>query len=160
MDWDEMECITLIGSHIGEDSRNTVMQDFIESRSRGAQVIVVDPRFSSAAAKADYWLPIKPGTDTALLLAWVHVLITEDRFDRAYIDEWATGFDELAGHVQKNTPVLSDVSPVNELWINEDEAAALGYASGDSVGLENDSGDRSSPMASRTRMAAARATRS
>ncbi|MFV9672748.1 MAG: molybdopterin-containing oxidoreductase family protein [Acidimicrobiia bacterium] len=104
MDWDEIECITLIGSHIGEDSRNTVMQDFIESRSRGAQVIVVDPRFSSAAAKADYWLPIKPGTDTALLLAWINVLITEDRFDRAYIDEWATGLDELTEHIQEFTP--------------------------------------------------------
>ncbi len=80
------------------------MQDFIESRSRGAQVIVVDPRFSSAAAKADYWLPIKPGTDTALLLAWINVLITEDRFDRAYIDEWATGLDELTDHIQEFTP--------------------------------------------------------
>ena len=64
-----MRCVTLIGSHIGEDSRNTVMQDFARAWSQGAKVIVVDPRFSSVAPKADYWLPIKPGTDTALLLA-------------------------------------------------------------------------------------------
>ena len=104
MDWDEIECVTFIGSHVGEDSRNTVMQDFIEARNRGAQIIVVDPRFSTAAAKADYWLPIKPGTDTALLLAWVNVLIEENLFDREYIAEWAVGFDELAAHVKDLTP--------------------------------------------------------
>jgi thiosulfate reductase/polysulfide reductase chain A len=104
MDWNEMECITLIGSHIGEDSRNTVMQDFVAARDRGAQVIVVDPRFSTAAAKADHWLPIKPGTDTALLLAWINVLITEDRYDHDYIDRWANGIEELRAHVGQFTP--------------------------------------------------------
>jgi thiosulfate reductase/polysulfide reductase chain A len=104
VDWEELRCLTLIGSHIGEDTRNTVMQDFATMWSKGGRVIVVDPRFSSVAAKADYWLPIKPGTDTALLLAWIHVLITEDRFDAAYLDEWAIGFDELAAHVASLTP--------------------------------------------------------
>lgn len=104
VDWEGVRCLTLIGSHIGEDSRNTVMQDFANAWGRGAKVIVVDPRFSSVAAKADYWLPIKPGTDTALLLAWIHVLISEQRYDKAYIDEWAIGFEALAAHVAKMTP--------------------------------------------------------
>jgi thiosulfate reductase/polysulfide reductase chain A len=85
VDWEGLRCLTLIGSHIGEDSRNTVMQDFANAWARGAKVIVVDPRFSSVAAKADYWLPIKPGTDTALLLAWIHVLIAEQRYDADYV---------------------------------------------------------------------------
>jgi thiosulfate reductase/polysulfide reductase chain A len=113
MDWNEMQCITLIGSHIGEDSRNTVMQDFVEARNRGAQVIVVDPRFSTAGAKADHWLPIKPGTDTALLLAWINVIITEERYDKAYIDEWANGIDELAAHVADFTPEWA--APITDL---------------------------------------------
>jgi len=104
MDWDEIECVTFIGSHVGEDSRNTVMQDFIDARERGAQIIVVDPRFSTAAAKADHWLPIKPGTDTALLLAWVNVLIEENLFDREYIDQYAVGYEELEAHVKDLTP--------------------------------------------------------
>ncbi|MEN8233725.1 MAG: molybdopterin-dependent oxidoreductase [Actinomycetota bacterium] len=104
MDWEGLECVALIGSHIGEDARNTVIQDFVEARSRGMQVIVVDPRFSTAASKADHWLPIKPGTDTALLLAWINVLITENRYDAAYVAEWANGFDELASHVKDFTP--------------------------------------------------------
>ena len=104
VDWDELRCLTLIGSHIGEDTRNTVMQDFATMWSNGGRVIVVDPRFSSVAAKADYWLPIKPGTDTALLLAWMNVIISEDRYDAAYVAEWTTGFDQLAAHVQRFTP--------------------------------------------------------
>jgi len=104
VDWEGLRCLTLIGSHIGEDSRNTVMQDFANAWARGAKVIVVDPRFSSVAAKADYWLPIKPGTDTALLLAWINVLITENRFDAEYVAQWGKDFDRLAAHVAEMTP--------------------------------------------------------
>lgn len=104
VDWDGIETIVLIGTHIGEDTRNTVMQDFAAARARGAKVIVVDPRFSTAASKADYWLPIKPGTDTALLLAWMNVLIEEGRFDAAYLAEWAEGLEALTAHVADLTP--------------------------------------------------------
>jgi thiosulfate reductase/polysulfide reductase chain A len=104
VDWEGVGCIALLGSHIGEDTRNTVMQDFANAWARGAKVIVVDPRFSSVAAKADFWLPIKPGTDTALLLAWLHVLITEERYDHDYVAQWSEGFAELAAHVQPFTP--------------------------------------------------------
>jgi thiosulfate reductase / polysulfide reductase chain A len=104
LDWEQLECLALIGSHIGEDARNTVMQDFAGLHGRGGTVIVVDPRFSSVATKADHWLPIKPGTDTALLLAWLHVLIDEDLYDADYVDRWTNGFDQLAQHVADKTP--------------------------------------------------------
>lgn len=104
VDWEAIRCVVLIGTHIGEDARNTMMQDFAEARARGAKVIVVDPRFSTAAMKANYWLPIKPGTDTALLLAWMHVLIQEGLYDREFVDTWTVGFQELAEHVQAFTP--------------------------------------------------------
>jgi thiosulfate reductase / polysulfide reductase chain A len=104
VDWEFANCIILFGTHIGEDARNTMMQDFANARARGAKVIVVDPRFSSVATKADYWLPIKPGTDTALLLAWMHVIINEERYDKEYVAEWTVGFDQLKAHVQPFTP--------------------------------------------------------
>ncbi len=104
VDWESIGCITLIGSHIGEDARNTLMQDFSNAWARGAKVIVVDPRFSSVAAKADYWLPIKPGTDTALLLAWMNVLITEELYDKEYVEQWTEGFAQLSAHVQDYSP--------------------------------------------------------
>src|SRR5512136_700314 len=104
VDWDKARCVTLIGSHIGEDARNTMMQDLANARANGAKLIVVDPRYSSAAMKADSWLPIKPGTDTALLLAWMNVLIAENLIDKQYIVKWTAGFDKLAEHVKTLTP--------------------------------------------------------
>ncbi len=96
--------ITLIGSHIGENMHNTQVQDLARAISRGAQLVVVDPRFSTAAGKARYWLPIKPGTDTALLLAWMHVIINEKLYDADYVDTYTSGFAELSAHVADKTP--------------------------------------------------------
>lgn len=113
VDWEHIEAFALIGSHIGEDTRNTVMQDFSAAKARGAKVIVVDPRFSTAASKADYWLPIRPGTDTALLLAWMHVLIDENLFDSDYLETWASGFRTLQSHVAEFSPEWA--APITDL---------------------------------------------
>ena len=104
VDWTESRYIVLIGHHIGEDTHNTQLQDFAEALRRGAKLVVVDPRLSTAAAKAHRWLPIKPGTDLALLLAWIHVLIKEDLYDRDYVQKYTVGFEELAVHSNKHTP--------------------------------------------------------
>jgi len=89
-------CLVLIGSHLGENMHNTQVQEFAEAVGNGASIIVVDPRFSVAASKAKHFLPIKPGTDIALLLAWMNVLIEEDLYDKDYIDRYAIGFEALA----------------------------------------------------------------
>jgi len=104
VDIENARCITLIGSHLGENMHNTQVQDMARAIAKGAQLVVVDPRFSTAAGKARYWLPIKPGTDIALLLAWMHVIVTEKRYDSAYIEKHAKGFAELEKHVQDKTP--------------------------------------------------------
>ena len=96
--------ITLIGSHLGENMHNTQVQDFAAAIAKGATVIAVDPRFSTAAGKAKYWLPIKPGTDMALLLAWMHVIVNEGLYDREYVETYTTGFEELKKHVADKTP--------------------------------------------------------
>jgi len=97
-------CLVLIGSHLGENMHNTQVQEFASAIRNGADIIVVDPRFSVAASKARYWLPIRPGTDTALLLAWMNVLIAEEKYDRAYIEQYAYGFEQLKAHVAPFTP--------------------------------------------------------
>ena len=104
IDWENARYIVLIGHHIGEDTHNTQLQEFAQARKHGAKVVVVDPRCSTVATKADKWLPIKPGTDTAFLLALANVLITEKRYDRAYIEKYALGFAQLEAHVQPFTP--------------------------------------------------------
>ena len=72
--------------------------------AKGGQLVVVDPRFSTAAGKARYWLPIKPGTDLALLLAWIHVILGEGLYDRDYVEKNAVGLEELRNHVADKTP--------------------------------------------------------
>jgi len=104
IDWENTNYIVLIGHHIGEDTHNTQLQDFSAARKRGAKLVVVDPRFSTAASKADRWLPIKPGTDTALLLAWINVLISEELYAKEYVEKYAVGIEQLAEHVKDKTP--------------------------------------------------------
>ncbi len=89
IDIENTRCLTLIGSHLGENMHNTQVQELADAVDRGAELVVVDPRFSVAAGKARYWLPIKPGTDMALLLAWMNVIITEKRYDIDYIEKHA-----------------------------------------------------------------------
>ncbi len=103
-DMKNSKCIVLLGSHIGENTHSQQVNEFAQALSKDATVIVADPRFSNAASKAKYWLPVKPGTDIALLLAWIHVLIYEDLYDKDYIQKYTTGFNELKKAVKNNTP--------------------------------------------------------
>ncbi|MGD9899374.1 MAG: molybdopterin-dependent oxidoreductase [Calditrichaceae bacterium] len=98
------KCIVLIGSHIGENMHNGQVQEFSEAVAKGASVITVDPRFSTAASKSKYWLPIKPGTDIALLLAWIHVIIYEELYDKKYVEKYTYGFEQLKAAVKDKTP--------------------------------------------------------
>ena len=83
----DTRCLVLIGSHIGENMHNGQVQEMSESIDKKATIITVDPRFSTAASKSDYWLPIKPATDIALLLAWMQVIISEKLYDNDYVEK-------------------------------------------------------------------------
>jgi len=98
------KCMALIGSHLGENMHNTQVQEFAEAIKNGASIIVVDPRFSIAASKAKYYLPIKPGTDIALLLAWMNVLINENLYDKNFVDKYGFGFEQFSAIVKQYTP--------------------------------------------------------
>ncbi len=100
----DARCIVLIGSHLGENMHNTQVQEFADAVGNGATVITVDPRYSTAAGKSKYWLPIRPGTDLALLLAWIHVLIEEELYDREYVRKYTVGFRQLKEAVKEYTP--------------------------------------------------------
>jgi len=97
-------CLVLIGSHLGENMHNSQVQEFAEAVGSGATVIVADPRFSVAASKAKHYLPIKPGTDIALLLAWMNVLVGEELYDREYVESYGFGFDAFRAEIAPFTP--------------------------------------------------------
>ncbi len=75
---------------------------------RGTKLIVVDPRETETAKKADIWLQIRPGTDDALALSMIHVIIQEGLYDSDFVNEWTVGFDQLAERVRSCTPEWAD----------------------------------------------------
>jgi thiosulfate reductase/polysulfide reductase chain A len=97
-------CLVLLGSHLGENMHNTQVQEFADAVGSGATVIVADPRFSIAASKAKHYLPIRPGTDLALLLAWMNVLVREGLYDEDYVAAHGFGFEAFAAEIQPFTP--------------------------------------------------------
>lgn len=81
------------------------MEKILQAREAfGTKIIVIDPRFSETAAKADLWLPIRPNSDNALALAWLNVIINEGLYDAEFVSEWTVGFGELAERVEEYTP--------------------------------------------------------
>ena len=70
----------------------------------GSFGIVIDPRRSETAKQCKMWLPIRPGTDCALALAMIHVIINENIFDREFVENWTVGFRRLKAHVIDYTP--------------------------------------------------------
>ncbi len=103
-DIENARCLVLIGSHLGENMHNSQVQELSRAVSAGADIIVVDPRFSTVAGKARHWLPIRPATDMALLLAWIQVIIEERLYDAEYVETYTYGFEQLAAAVATNTP--------------------------------------------------------
>ena len=100
----DTKCLVLIGSHIGENMHNGQIQEMSDAIDKGVTIITVDPRFSTAAGKSKYWLPIKPSTDIALLLSWIHEIIYNDYYDKKYVEKYCSGFDKLKEHVKDFTP--------------------------------------------------------
>jgi anaerobic selenocysteine-containing dehydrogenase len=76
-----------------------------DAKTKGAQIVVVDPFKSLTAAEADWHIQPNPGTDTALALGLMHVILAEGLQDQDYIDRYTLGIDELKEHVQEFDPV-------------------------------------------------------
>jgi anaerobic selenocysteine-containing dehydrogenase len=70
----------------------------------GTELMVVDPKRTHLAERAKYFLQLRPGTDHALALAFLNVIIKEELFNREFVEMWTSGFDELAEHVRAFTP--------------------------------------------------------
>jgi anaerobic selenocysteine-containing dehydrogenase len=76
----------------------------VEARRKGARLVVIDPYRTRTAACADWYLPINPGTDGALALAMMHVIIGEGLYDADYVENYTLGFDELSEKVKAYPP--------------------------------------------------------
>jgi anaerobic selenocysteine-containing dehydrogenase len=69
-------------------------------QNSGAQIIQVEPRLSNTAAKADQWIPVNPGTESALALGLAHIIIKESLYDTFFVENYSVGFDEWKSHLR------------------------------------------------------------
>jgi len=98
----------------------------VDCMKRGSKLIVIDPRWTWFSAKAEMFLQIRPGTDGALAMAMINVIITEKLYDEKFVAEWTVGLDELRERAAEYTP--HRVAEIT--WIPEEDivAAARMYA--------------------------------
>jgi anaerobic selenocysteine-containing dehydrogenase len=89
-DFENTNCILLWGAN-PRATFTTFAQRISRARQRGAKLIVVDPRQHRLAQQADCWLRVRPGSDGALALAMIHVLIDEKLYDENFVRDWTNG---------------------------------------------------------------------
>ncbi len=99
-DMGHSKAMLLVGSHIGENIHVSHVREFIQGLQKGSKLVVVDPRFSAPANKADIYLPIRPGTDTALMLAWINYVIENNLYNKKFVANNCDGFDALKKEVK------------------------------------------------------------
>ncbi|UCG65562.1 MAG: molybdopterin-dependent oxidoreductase [Deltaproteobacteria bacterium] len=98
------KCVLILGMDPSQ-ARLRFWKSLRETKKRGGtKIIVVDPRRTQTAELADLWLQIRPGTDTALLLSMINVVIQEALYDAEFVNNWCYGFDPLKERVKDYTP--------------------------------------------------------
>jgi anaerobic selenocysteine-containing dehydrogenase len=99
----DSDVIMLWGINLSE-TNGSKHQRVLDAQRKGAKTIVVDPRPTLSARKAEIWLRVRPGTDDALALGLINVIISEGLYNQTFIDEWTIGFDELKQRASAFTP--------------------------------------------------------
>ena len=82
-----------------------------EGRRRGMRVVVIKPTQGGEGRFSDEWLALRPGTDAALALSMLHVVIGEELYDRDFVRDWCFGFEELAEHGPTSIYVANRFAP-------------------------------------------------
>jgi len=100
--------------------------DLSGALASGAKLIVVDPRLTYLAGRADIWLQLRPGTDTALALGMANVIINEGLYDRAFVEKYVHGWDQFVERVGEYSP--ERVAEITWVPVDRIRAAARLYA--------------------------------
>jgi anaerobic selenocysteine-containing dehydrogenase len=111
-------CVVVWGVNSAETNHPLSQKMLNVLRKGTTKLIVIDPKDIDLTKKADQWLKVRPGSDLALALGMIHVIINEGLYDKAFVDKWTSGFEALREHVQNFSP--EKVEPTT--WI---EAKAI-----------------------------------
>jgi thiosulfate reductase/polysulfide reductase chain A len=113
VDMANAKVIFALGGHFGENVHVSHVKRYLKGLENGAKLVIVDPRFSASAAKADEWVAVKPGTDTALMLGMMNYIIKQDKHNKTFVENHGVGFDEfkeaIAGWTIEKTAKTCDV---------------------------------------------------
>jgi len=82
------------------------MKEFADARSKGARLVVIDPRLNPIGCWADIFAQPRPGTDGALAWGLIHLLIKSGRYDRDFVDRFTVGFEKIAAYAERFTPAV------------------------------------------------------
>ncbi len=119
-DYKNAKHIVLYGRNILESIKIKTTKAVINALDRGAKLTYIDPRYSVTASKATRWWRIRPGTDYALNLALIHIIIKEGLYDKAFVSRWVHGFEHLAKFVEQYTPEWAEEEtgiPAQEMYL-------------------------------------------
>jgi len=97
------KCLVLWGGNPEVSNKGQALA-IKEARTKGAKLIVIDPRVTAYAEDADIYAQPRPGTDCAVVLGMLNVILTEELYDKEFVTNWTVGFDQLVDHVQEYTP--------------------------------------------------------
>ena len=86
------------------DTLHHVHSRAVQAIEKGTRLIVIDPRQTDLAARADLWLRLRPGSDLALALAMINVIVKEELYDKEFVDKYTLGFDQLSAHIEDYPP--------------------------------------------------------
>jgi len=102
--YDNVQYILLVGRNLTEAISTSETTEMIDAMARGAKLTYLDPRFTKTASKATEWMPVRPGTDLAFLLAMINVIAIEELGNCEFVKEFTIGCDLLPTHYAEYTP--------------------------------------------------------
>lgn len=136
-DYANAKCIVVWGRN-DRDCNPPGYEKILQSRQRGARLIVTDPIKTKLASLADIWLQIKPGCDGLLAMSMIQVMISENLYDQDFVREWTVGFEQLREAANEYEPGRV----ARRMWLDADEIreAARLYATAKPACLSDGNG--------------------
>jgi thiosulfate reductase/polysulfide reductase chain A len=102
--YENVEYILLVGRNLMEAISTSETSELSHAIDRGAKLVYLDPRYTKTASKASEWIPIRPGTDSAFLLAMINVIVTNELADCEFVKQYVVGCDGIQDAMRNYTP--------------------------------------------------------